>query len=138
MLRLNLEKCRLLRWGEVTGLSKADGDQSHTRRVITNETLVVSVLQQIKMALEDLGRLAVLYEAPPVSNKTKITTSRANDISTLDEQSSAGSDIYSKIADTGNHGHFDPRERKHAKGLNHIFQLAEDAFIVTKDFKRLS
>ncbi|KAG9848046.1 hypothetical protein KCU98_g5416, partial [Aureobasidium melanogenum] len=138
VLRLKFEQARLSRWGEVVGLCPTSNSPTFARYLKTHELLVVDVLKHIKTVLDRLNELTTTYDGPSqksVSNSDANIT-RTTDISGPLEHSSAVQVLYEELTEESR-DKVAPDSLKHPRGLNHLFRLAEDVFVVTKDPKRL-
>lgn len=84
MVHLKIERHRLDRWGEVTGLNGQTGAARYERQMKHNAPLVVATLSQIKIVLKDLRRSEVAFEEfsdnPRVKTTDSISATRVSDL----------------------------------------------------------
>ncbi|TIA40910.1 hypothetical protein D6C78_02171 [Aureobasidium pullulans] len=140
VLRLKVEQCRLSRWGELTGLSGSNEAQTFNRHLETQKPWLVDVLKQIKIVLDGLSRLVDFHaSASPaeLESGADVNIARTLDISGSLDQSSAVQTIYAELTEAETREKSTSTSSKHPRGMNHLFQLAEDVFVVSKEPKRL-
>ncbi|THX51304.1 hypothetical protein D6D06_07448 [Aureobasidium pullulans] len=140
VLRLKVEQCRLSRWGELAGLSGSNDAKVFNRHVEVQEPWLVDVLKQITMVLDGLSRLVNYHASTSPAQlilDADISATRTLDISGPLDQSSAVHKVYAELMESKAYGRIVSPSSKYPKGLNHLFQLAEDVFVVSKEPKRL-
>ncbi|THW93691.1 hypothetical protein D6D15_02262 [Aureobasidium pullulans] len=140
VLRLKVEQCRLSRWGELAGLSGSNDAKVFNRHVDVQEPWLVDVLKQITMVLDGLSRLVDYHASTSPAQlilDADVSATRTLDISGPLDQSSAVHKVYAELMESKAYGRIVSPSSKYPKGLNHLFQLAEDVFVVSKEPKRL-
>ncbi|THY62749.1 hypothetical protein D6C97_03150 [Aureobasidium pullulans] len=140
VLRLKVEQCRLSRWGELAGLSGYNDAKVFNRHVDVQEPWLVDVLKQITMVLDGLSRLVDYHASTSPAQlilDADVSATRTLDISGPLDQSSAVHKVYAELMESKAYERIVSPSSKYPKGLNHLFQLAEDVFVVSKEPKRL-
>ncbi|THY17772.1 hypothetical protein D6D01_07425 [Aureobasidium pullulans] len=140
VLRLKVEQCRLSRWGELAGLSESNEAKVFNRHVEVREPWLVDVLKQITMVLDGLSRLVDYHASTSPAQlilDADASATRTLDISGPLDQSSAVHKVYAELTESKARGRIVSPSSKYPKGLNHLFQLAKDVFVVSKEPKRL-
>ncbi|THZ93297.1 hypothetical protein D6C83_09237, partial [Aureobasidium pullulans] len=140
VLRLKVEQCRLSRWGELAGLSGSNDAKVFNRHVDVQEPWLVDVLKQITMVLDGLSRLVDYHASTSPAQlilDADVSATRTLDISGPLDQSSAVHKVYAELMESKAYERIVSPSSKYPKGLNHLFQLAEDVFVVSKEPKRL-
>jgi hypothetical protein len=129
----------LSRWGELAGIIETKELPVKIRYNKTYEPFILEILKQIKAVLNDLRQLIAVYD-PKSSRNSSLnldsSSRRTLDISDPFQQSSAVCKAYDQLEET-DLDNTTPSRSRYPRGLNHLFQLAEDVFTVSKDPKRL-
>lgn len=98
------------------------------------------MLKQIKIVLDGLSRLVDFHaSASPaeLESGADVNVARTLDISGSLDQTSAVQTIYAELTEAETREKSTSTSSKHPRGMNHLFQLAEDVFVVSKEPKRL-
>ncbi|KAH0172368.1 hypothetical protein KCU67_g1760, partial [Aureobasidium melanogenum] len=138
VLRLKFEQARLSRWAEVVGLCPTSDSPTFARYIKRHESLVVDALKHISTVLSALNNLTTIHDGPSEKSGSSsgADNSRTTDISGPLEHPSTVQVLYEELTEESRHI-VAPDSLKHPRGLNHLFRLAEDVFVVTKYPKRL-
>lgn len=122
----------------MVGLCTTNNSPTFARYIKTHESLVVDALKHIHTVLDGLNRLTITHGSPlqKSGSSSDANITRTTDISGPLEQSSAVQVLYKELTEESR-CNIARDSLKHHRGLNHLFRLAEDVFVVTKDPKRL-